>query len=306
MRVITITGSNEFGRSTELRRVVSDFVELHGDLALERLDGEEHEFARIQEALTSLPFLVNKKMVVLQRPSGNGQFVEAAEGLLAGLPDTTELVLVDPKLDKRSSLYKLLKKQTDFRDFTALDEAQLARWLCNEARAAGAELSLADARYLIERVGRNQQLLAGELEKLRLYDPAITRASIELLTDMAPQSTIFALIEAAFAGNRQRALALYDEQRLLKVEPIQIIAMFAWQLHVLALVCAAKGQTAEQIAAAAKLNSYTVSKTMRLNQRISLSQVKQLVDELVSIDQRSKRESLDLDEALRTFIVRLG
>lgn len=305
MSVITITGSNEFGRSHELRRAVADFVTKHGELAVERLDGEEHEFARIQEALTSLPFLVNKKMVVLQRPGANSQFVEAAESLLAGLPDTTELLLVEPKFDKRSSLYKLLKKQTDFRDFTALDETQLARWLCDEAKAAGAQLSSADARYLIERAGHNQQLLANELEKLRLYDPAISRQSIELLTDMAPQSTIFSLVEAAFAGNRQQALELYDEQRLLKIEPIQIIAMFAWQLHVLALVCAAKGQTAEQIAAAAKLKPYTVSKTMRLSQRVTLSRVKQLVDELVDIDQRSKRESLDLDEALRTFIVKL-
>jgi DNA polymerase-3 subunit delta len=305
MSVITITGANDFMRSSELRMLIDAFVAEHGDLALERLDGEETTFERIQEALTSLPFLANKKMVVLNRPSANTGFAEAAESLLAELPETTELLLVEPKFDKRSNLYKLLKKQTDFRDYTQLETAQLASWLVERAQASGAKLTTSDARYLVERVGADQQLLANEVDKLVLYQPTITKQTIDELTEKTPQSTIFELIETAFSGKRERALELYEEQRRLKVEPIQIIAMLAWQLHVLALVCAAEGRATDSIAGEAKLNSFTVSKTQRLAAQLSLGQVRRLVDQLVVIDQRSKREAIDLDEALRNYIVQL-
>jgi DNA polymerase-3 subunit delta len=305
MSVITITGANDFMRSSEIRKLVSGFVAQYSELALERIDGEEVTFERIREALTSLPFLTNKKMVVLNRPSANTQFVEQAEALLAALPSTTELLLVEPKFDKRGSLYKLLKKQSDFREYNQLEGSQLTTWLIGRAKANGATISSADARYLAERVGQNQQLLSNELDKLALYQPAITRQTIDELTEKAPQSTIFELIEAAFAGKRQRALELYDEQRRLKVEPIQIIAMLAWQLHVLALVCVGEGRSVEAIAKEAKLNTFTVNKTQRLASRLSLGVVRQNVDRLATIDQRSKREALDLDEALRNYILQL-
>src|SRR4051794_12733290 len=103
MAIITLTGPNDFARSQALQAVVSGFVQAEGDLALERLDGGETDFGRIQEALTSLPFLASKKMVVMSEPSKNKQFSEAAEQLLGELPDTTELILHEPRFDKRSS-----------------------------------------------------------------------------------------------------------------------------------------------------------------------------------------------------------
>jgi DNA polymerase-3 subunit delta len=306
MAVITITGENSYLRSAELRKVVDGFVAANGDLALERLDGEEADFVRINEALTSLPFLANKKMVLLSRPSGNKQFAENAPELLKDLPDTTELVLAEPKFDKRSSLYKLLKKETDFREFAALDGFGLASWLVGQAKERGATLSPTDARYLVERVGANQQQLASELEKLRLYDPKISRQHIDASTDPTPQSKIFDLIDAAFAGNTKRAMQLYDEQRKLKVDPLQIIAMFAWQLHVLALLVTAGGKSADEVARTAKMSPYVVGKSQHLANRLSPAKVKVLVDRLLDIDARSKRQSLDLDDALRHYILAMN
>jgi len=304
--IIILTGENSFGLQRELDRLVSEFVAEQGDLALERLDGEDVEFARISEALTSLPFLASKKMVVLRRPSANKQFVDEAEKLLADLPETTDAIIVEPKLDKRLGYYKFLKKATDFREYKQLDLAGMARWLADEAKSRGGSLSVRDAQYLAERVGLDQQLLANELDKLLLYDPKITRESIELLTEATPQSTIFELLEAAFGGNTKRAMALYQEQRAMKIEAPQIIAMLAWQLHVLALIKAAGDRSADEIAAEAKISPFVVRKSQNIARKLTLQQLKQLVAELTDIDVRSKRTNLDVDEALQNYLLKLA
>ncbi|HEX7632915.1 MAG TPA: DNA polymerase III subunit delta, partial [Candidatus Saccharimonadales bacterium] len=250
--VITLTGENSYGLQRELHGLVDAFVAEQGDLALERLDGSEVDVARIGEALTSLPFLASRKMVVLRTPSTNKQFTEQAEQLLGEVPETTDVIVVEPKLDKRLSYYKFLKSKTDFREFPELDAGGLARYLADAAKARGGTLSSADARYLVERVGASQQILSNELEKLLLYSPKIIRHTIDELTEAAPQSTIFELLEAAFAGNARRTMQLYREQRALKVEPPQIVAMLTWQLHVLAILKAAGDRPLETIAKEAK------------------------------------------------------
>ena len=304
--VLTLTGENSYGWQHELQQRVAAYIGEHGDLALERLDGQEADFAGLRAALTSLPLLAGKKLVVLRSPSTNKQFAESFEQLLDEIPDTTDVILVEPKLDKRTAYYKLLKSKTDFREFAALDQNGLARWLVEAARTGGGSLSQADARYLVERVGANQQLLAPELDKLLLYDPQISRGSIEALTDAAPQSTIFQLLEAAFGGNTKRMLHLYSEQRALKVEPAQIIAMLAWQLHVLAIIKTAGGRSAEVIAREAKLNPFVVRKSQAIARQLTLPQLKKLIGDLLSIDVASKRTAIDSDEALQHYLLSIS
>ncbi|HET7320428.1 MAG TPA: DNA polymerase III subunit delta [Candidatus Saccharimonadales bacterium] len=304
--IITLTGENAFALQQELRKLVGGFLAEHGDMGLERLDGEEAEYVRMQEALTSLPFLANKKMVVLRAPSANKKFVEEAEKLLNEVPETTDVVIVEPKLDKRLSYYKHLKKATAFHEFSQMDTNGLAAWLQRAAKEQGGALSSNDARYLIERVGANQQLLANELEKLLIHDFKITRASIDELTETTPQSTIFQLLEAAFAGNTKRALQLYQEQRALKVEPHQITAMLTWQLHVLAIIKTAGDLSPAEIAKEARLSPFVVQKSVNIARKMSMGELKKLIADLLNIDIRSKRENIDTDEALQHYILSMS
>lgn len=303
--IITVSGENEFGRSSELKALVDKFVTENGELALEKIDGEETEYNRISEALTSLPFLANKKLVVFKDASANKDFAEKFEPLLKGLPETTELVLAEAKLDKRTSLYKYLKKFSDFREFSKLDAGALVKWLVERASAVGGEISSSDARYLVDRAGENQQKLAKELDKLLTHSLKISRADIDLLVEPMPQSKVFDLLDVAFAGNAKRAMALYQEQRALKVAPQEIIAMLAWQLHLLALAKTGSGISPRQIASDAKISPYSIEKSANLARRLELTQIKQYVSDLVELDERLKSSPLDADEALKSYLLGL-
>ena len=173
------------------------------------------------------------------------------------------------------------------------------------AKAQNASLSSADARYLVARVGADQQFLGNELDKLVLYDPKITRETIDLLTDPTPQSTIFELLEAAFAGQGKKVLKLYAEQRAQKVEPPQIIALLAWQLHVLALIKTAGDRTPNQIAQQAKVNPFVVRKSQGIARNLTLPELRSKIQDLVTLDTKSKRTNLDTDAAFQDYLLTL-
>lgn len=304
--IATLTGENDVARQRELQRLVDEFVAEHTDMALERLDGEEAGYERMHEAVQGAPFLSARKLVVLRRPGANKEFAENFEKLVQDVAETNDVVLVEPKLDKRLGYYKQLKKLTEFREFAVLDANGLARFASEYARLQGGGLGMSEARLLVDRVGQNQLTLQHEVDKLLAYEPSITRGNIELLTERTPQSSIFELLDAAFAGNTKRAMALYAEQRALRVEPQQILAMLVWQLHILAIVKAAGSKPADTVAKEAKLSPFTVRKTQGLAQRITGTRLKQLIAKLREFDVRLKSQGLIADEVVQYYLLNLA
>lgn len=301
--ITTITGNNSYLMKQKVKSLVSAFVSEHGDLALERLDGEEIGLPAVLDAIQSIPFLTAKKMVVLRSGTANKEIAEAIEQIISTSADSTELIIYEPSVDKRTSYYKTLKKLTEFNEYNQLSEQELASWIKDRATQLGGRISLGDAAYLVQRIGSSQEQLANELDKLLTYDNEISRSNIELLTEASPQSKIFDLLDAAFAGQGRRALGLYQEQRSQKVEPQQILAMLGWQLHALALVKAAGKRSPNAIASEAGLSPFVVRKSLTVTNRLSLERIKELVAGALEIDVNSKTKALNLDDALKAYIL---
>ncbi len=304
--IITLTGTNDFMLRQALQQLRGDFVKEYTDMGLEQYDGQDVDPKQLPSILQALPFLVARRMIIFRQPSAQKVVQEAFEQLLDSVSDATDLIIVEPKLDKRTSYYKALQKQTDFREFKELDEHQLAQWLVARAKAQEGSLSSADATYLVRRVGANQLLLSNEVQKLLSYQPQVTRQTIDELTEPNPQSSVFDLVDAALAGNKKRTVALYHEQRQQKVEPMAIMGMLAWQLHILALVKTAGERSPSAIASQAKVSPYVVSKTQNVARNCTLTDVKTWIHQASLLDIRLKRQPIDADEAMINYLLSLS
>jgi len=303
--ITTLTGNNFYLLKRRLDELVDNFVAANGELALQKIDAEEAEPAAILEAVQSLPFLAAHKLVVIRSLGSNKAASGQIEQIISSAGDSTEIIFYEPAPDKRTVYYKVLKSQTQVEEFNEMDANDLARWLVEQAKNRDGELSLGDANYLVQRAGTDQEQLANELDKLLAYSPQIDRQNIDLLTVKTPQSKVFDLLDAAFAGNKQRALELYAEQRAQKVEPQAIMALIAWQLELIGLAALGKGKDASQIAREAGLSPYPVTKAQALARKIDNNKLKDMVNTALMIDQKSKTTALDLDESLKTYITTL-
>lgn len=303
--IITLTGNNSFALRRRLDELTTKFINEFGDLALEKFDGEEQEAKVIIEGLQSLPFLARKKLVVVRNSSFNKEFVEGFEQIISSIGESTDVVFYEPRIDKRTVYFKVLKNQTQFEEFYELDASTLAKWLVEEAKNQEARLSPADANYLVERVGPKQNLLSNELGKLITYNPQISRQNIDLLVDETPQSKVFDLLDAAFAGRKKQALELYEDQRAQKVEPQAILAMLGWQLQQIAIAKMAGNRPIIEVSRDSGMKEYPLKKAKSLADKLSDKKLKGMVSEALDIDWRSKTTSLDLDEALKNYIISL-
>jgi len=301
--IITLTGANDFMLRQELRKLRQKFVKEYTEMGLENYDGLDVDPKLLPSILQALPFLVAKRCIIFRQPSAQKIVQEDLEQLLDTVNDTTDLIIVEPKIDKRTSYYKALQKKTDFREFKELDERGLAQWLVGQAKQEEATIGQQDALYLVQRVGANQLLLSNELQKLANYNLAIGRETINELTEPNPQSSVFDLLDAALSDNKAKILALYREQRQQKVEPMAIMGMLAWQLHILALIKTAGERSQSDIASQAKVSPYVLSKTASAARRYNLNDVKRWVREASELDIQLKSRPIDADEAVINYLL---
>jgi DNA polymerase-3 subunit delta len=302
--VYSLTGKNTFLLKKQLDKIIAEFVSVYGDLALENIDASEAAADTIIQASQSLPFLAERKLVLVKQAALNAELLDRIEELVERNQESVDVYLVGPVFDARKSSYKKLQKVTKLSDFKVLQAKDLVSWVVGYVQESSGKISRKDAALLVERVGENQQLLAQEIEKLILYASEITTRSIELLSDATVQSSIFTLLDAAFKKDTKKTISLYKLQRQAQIDPGYIIAMLTWQLQSIALAVYASPQTVETLVAAGQ-SPFASQKALQLAHSISKENLRQLVEELSHIDAQIKNSAVDADAALELFFLRI-
>lgn len=303
--ITTISGDNQYKVLLEINRIAGEFGQKFGKINVERIDCEEKSIEYIIDSISNSSLFSFNKLIILRNIDKNKELIDKSD-LLFEIPESTQIVVVGSGLDKRSKLYKRLKKETDYREFLASDNRSLATWIIDEVKTQNATISTSDANYLIERVGTNQSLLNNELKKLITYDHKITRTNIELLCEPTPQSSVFQLLDAAFSGKGKRAMKIYDEQRAQKVEPLSIVGMITWQLHIFAIIKTSKNKSPDEIAKIAKLNPFVLRKSTGTIRSINLTQLKRLIINTLKLDIDLKTEPINADDALKHLLLQMS
>ncbi len=302
--IVALHGKNSFDLNVELRRIIDGAIQKNGDIGVERYNAPETETNVILQAVQSLPFLVPKKLVVVDNAGASSELMDQLEQLIDRTPNEVDVVLVGPIFDKRKSSYNLLKKHTKVIEFPEDRPQELPVWVVKYAKTFEAIINRPDALYLVERVGVNKLRLASEIEKMSLYTADINREVIDKLTDESAQSSVFALLDAAFAGDSKRALKLYREQRQNRVEPHYIVAMLSWQLNSLAMAVYADPHS-ETTLMNAGLTPFSARKSLSLSRNISKSKLKNMVVELSDLDLQIKTNT-EPDAGLELYILSLA
>lgn len=291
--VYTLTGSNGYELGSFLSQLKSDFTSKYGEDGVENYSGEQLTPEVIANALGGISLFSLNRMVIIRGLIDAKEVIDQLLAHLKNVSDDVTLILIEPNLDKRTVLYKSLKKDTEFKEFGELSEAGILSWIQSEAKAAGGDIKPSEARLLYDYCGTDQLRLSNEIQKLVLYDPIITSINVELLVERNPRDTIFELLELALSGKGERSVNKLLSLEAAHEDPFQIASMLIWQTHILAVVQTSKGASDGELAKIHKINPYVISKTKRLLASGSVTKLRQIVDTVAKLDITLKSNAHD-------------
>lgn len=252
------TGENTFAIQTAVQRLSDGF-----DGRAEKVDGTTLELRHLPDLLMGGTLFASKRLVIIKDLSQNSAVWDKLPEWLDRVSDDIELILIDSKPDKRTTVYKEVKKRAVLKEFPIWgdrDQHLAEAWVGDYAATLGLQLDKKLVHHIVERVGVDQWRLASSLEKVSLLD----RVTIETINDIVEPNmveNVFLLFEYALDGRRQ---SLHDMIHTLELteDPYKLFALLSSQAFQLAAMTYAgpKDSPAKEFGmhpfVASKLSSY--------------------------------------------------
>lgn len=203
-------------------------------------DGAECTVDEISAAAETLPMMAERRMVIVKDldaaaiSADQYRKLETFLGSIAG-NDSCVLIFFQVSVkasaksgDRQGAMRALIKKNGTVINCKTPAPAEIADILLSEASKAGAQLSRADASYMVERCGSDITNLLSELAKLHsLCGGKITRAAIDANTTQSVDVKAYMLASNVISGRRGDAFRIMEELFDERTEPVAVLAIMS-------------------------------------------------------------------------------
>ena len=285
--ITLLIGENSFEVERAINAIISDF-----DGNVEKIEGAELRLAQLPDILMGTSLFATQRVVIIRALSENKSIWSAIGDWLPKISDDIHLVLIEPKPDKRTSTYKLLKENANVREFQPWSDRDIAmaeKWVAAEAKKQGFELDKKCVQTLVQWVGVDQWALFHALEKLSLTDD-ITAESIKNIIEPNPVENVFNLFETALRGDLK---TLVETLKILeKTEDVfRLIALLSSQAFQLAVVVSAS--KSDNVSGDFGIHPYAVSKLVPIAKRVGKPGASKIISIFTELDDDMKLSKAD-------------
>ena len=164
----------------------------------------------------TMPFFSEKRLILME-DSGffkGGAGADEMTQYMEHIPETTCLVFVESEVDKRSRLYKAVKKYGYAAELSHQDPGQLARWAAGILSKNGRKITGRTMELFLSKTGDDMENISSELEKLISYTlgrDIVTDEDVETICTTQVTNKIFDMISAISARQTRKAMDLYED-----------------------------------------------------------------------------------------------
>lgn len=318
------TGREEYLMNDLIERIKNKYIDDSFEtLNFTILEGKNETLDNLINACETLPFMSEKKVVVLKDISffidkEDKNFEIDFYKHLDNLGEFLCLIIVDNDgvIRKNSKIYKYFNKKQQAIDLVRLEGRELNSWIQDILVTYNRKMNISNINYFIQQssyLNRNtdQNLydLENELLKVVNYSDSeeITKETIELVMIKSINTTIFQLLDAIASGNSNLALNAFNDLYILN-EPIQkILFMVIRQMRLLLgfKLYERKGYNQREIQSKLQIKPYEAGKISNQSKRFSVKTLENTLEELQAVDKKLKTTSINDKLAMEMLIINI-
>lgn len=321
--VYLLYGEDEYAIDQFIRSIREKMGEpAMAELNTTRFEGGKFSLSDLNNTIASVPFLIERRLVILdgplrqlQNPSDRKQF----KAILENVPPSTGVVIIERwnLIEKNKKINWLLKwaekrKESVFIKHCLIPKGHvLSNWIRKEARNRGGEIDPRAADLLGSLVEGDTQRTVQEIEKLLTYVNFQRPVDVDDVGEVAianPQGDIFIMVDAI--GNRNGSIALKMLHQLLEVEePMILFSMVIRQFRLLLQTkeIVSKGATSNDILSEIHeiRHHFIAEKLIRQSRNFSSQMLEAIYRKLLEVDELIKTGKMEVPIALDTLIATL-
>ena len=289
-----------------------------------RLEGRTCSLDELVGAVSTMPFLVKRRLVILthpleySKPDKQKRFKE----ILNKVPSSTALVLVEDHVltsehDRKNKKINWLEKWAQEAEGKAIHRSfaipmgpKLSEWIRNRVKSAGGQITPQAAEMLASRVGLEPRLLDLEIGKLLAYANYARSIDIDDVVYLTPDSAgapDFALVNALRAHDARQALNLLQRE-LAEKDPLQIFQGIVFQFRQLLLAreILDEGGREDDVVRQLGVHPFVAQKAVEHARRFTLPDLELIYRRLLELDEALKTSGMEGELALDVLVTELS
>ncbi len=214
-------------------------------------------------------------------------------------------VLEGTNVSARSEIYKLLKKHANILEVPTLTSAQLSNIAMQYFVKNKVEIAQDALDELLFRCNGDLAKFQMEANKLCLYNKTIKLVDVQALVSLKLEQNAFLIAENLIKRNSAKALKIYYDLRVLKEEPVRLIALMASQFRIITQVgiLSLNNETKDSIAKVMGIHPYRVQLALQNLSILKLENAMLVLDKLYELDYKIKSGQIDPYYGFELFIL---
>lgn len=315
-----------------LKKMVGKSADL--DFNLTELDGSETNASEIIQAADTLPFISDRRLVVVRRTDQlPPQEISILANYIENIPShvcLVFLVLIPDEYDQKkkvkrflikSPLRKVVEKKGKVFEYRPPRRNEYPNWVQEQFVKHNKLITPEAARYIVETVGLDLAKLNGEIEKICLFHSGKKKLDVDevnFLLARSTESNVFNLVEALGGKSKTKVLRILDvllrsNEPIPKIVP-KILAVITREFRLLLRTKALleRGASNQMLAeglvirGSKRLPSWVINRYRQQSRRFSMDELKQAHKFLLEADLALKNSKQDHRLVLETLVVNLS
>lgn len=311
-------GEDRYSLSQKLKFWQEEFVKKYSENALEIIDGEKLDPADFATNLEALPFLSEKRMILVKDFLDNGK-ADTQKHIAQAIENTPDFCLLifqeNEMPEKINPIYKKIAKIGHLEEFKALAPNEITQWISIKAKKENLKISFFTANYLSQQCGPELWTISNELEKLALFANSgeITKEMIDNLCTPSLTSSIFKLTDEVAHKNTKASLKTFKILKDSGEELNGIFFMLVRHFRILTQVqeLVEKGEKAFEITKKLKQHPFVIQKTSQQAKNFDHQKLTKIYEEMLKIDtgvktgiiKSYKGDNREFELAIEKFII---
>jgi len=274
------------------------------------------DWEQVLFSANSMSLFAEQKILEIRLPNGKpgDKGGSALTQFAEHIPEDTCMLLVLPKMDKRSQgtkWFKALESRGALIQIWPIEPKELPGWLAQRFDAAGLNATREAINALAARIEGNLLAAVQDIERLKLSCIDGKVDVPEILAGVADNSRydVFGLIDASLSQNSRRALKVLQNLRLENADKLGITRMIAREIRSLIKIATAveNGQNVDAVMRNQRVMSKRTGLVSRCVRAHSVAQFELMIQQLSRIDKMIKGigEGEPWDE-LTTLVLKLS
>ncbi|MDR0957107.1 MAG: DNA polymerase III subunit delta [Candidatus Nomurabacteria bacterium] len=199
-------GENDFLLRRQIATDVASFSKKHGDEAVSKINASDVSFEKLFSEIANINMFAPRRLAVLSGLENEKNLWEKLNENLSRIPDEITLIVAMIKPDKRTKMFKDLKKVAESKEFLNPKAFEMAKFVLEEASLRRVEIRREAVQKLIEITsgdGENQLArIASEIAKMSALNKVISVEMVEKMVEPDVSANVFVILEKAIAGKR--------------------------------------------------------------------------------------------------------